>query len=165
MRSIKSCPVLRRHLGCVALALMTAVPAAWAAEVSYDFVACTSGRSNLLFGSAEFVATGDESFGVVASSTTKEWAGATTHCVGSMRLIAGNPAGSGFCKWVQMTGDTAVGQYWFGDGKQTWTWLHGTGKLAGISGGGTFKYLFRGKPVEAGTSQSCRQDWGKYTLP
>lgn len=165
MGSIQSCPVLSRHLGCVALALLAAVPAAWAAEVSYDFVACTSGRSNLLFGGADFVATGDEVFGIVASSTTKEWEGATTHCVGATQVMGGKPEGSGYCKWVQAGGDTAVGRYEFSTTKATWTWLHGTGKLAGINGGGTFKTLFRGKPVEAGTGQSCRQDWGKYTLP
>jgi len=46
-----------------------------------------------------------------------------------------------------------------------WTWLAGTGKFKGIQGGGSFKQLFNGKPVEPGTTQGCRRDWGKYTLP
>jgi hypothetical protein len=70
------------------------------------------------------------------------------------------------CRWLMASGDAAVGEWEMtADGANSWTWFAGTGKLAGIRGGGTFQWVTNGKAVEAGTGQSCRRDWGKYTLP
>jgi hypothetical protein len=148
------------------LAIGLAATGAWSRDVTYDFVVCGHARETMLEASADIVALGFEQWGVVASSTTKEWEGATTRCVGAMRLIAGRPVGKGLCKWFNTAGDTAVGEWEYpagGDAK--WTWLAGTGGLKGITGTGTFMTVVRGKPAEAGTSQSCRRDWGQYSLP
>ena len=84
----------------------------------------------------------------------------------SMTAKGGKTVGKGMCRWVQAGGDTAVGEWEMTPaGENLWTWLAGTGKLAGIRGGGTYQWTTSGKAVEAGTSQSCRRDWGKYTLP
>ena len=152
----------------VALALsvtLIAIPAS-AAEFAYDFVACTHGTSKMLESGPDLVALGAESWGIVANSTTKEWENATTHCVGYMRIVGGKPVGKGVCKWVYPTGDTAVGEWEMpATGENSFTWLAGTGKLKGIQGGGSFQTITKAKPVEAGTGQSCRRDWGKYTVP
>lgn len=148
------------------VALLAAVPAAWAAEFNYDFVACTHSRRITVEASPEVQALGFEVWGVVASSTTKEWEGASTHCTGYMRVIGGKPVGKGVCKWVDAAGDSAIGEFEYPNaGAPTWTWLAGTGRLKGISGGGTFQQVVTGKPIDAGTSQLCRRDWGKYSLP
>jgi hypothetical protein len=147
------------------LALVGAAQATFAAEASYDFVACTHSRQIMLEATNDFVAFGVESWGVVASSTTKEWENASTRCTGYMRVAAGKPYGKGVCKWVQASGDTAVGEFEFSPVEAKWTWLTGTGKLAGITGGGTFKQLTSAKPADAGTSQACRRDWGKFIVP
>jgi len=166
MKKIKRRSVLHRLFSATIFTTAAFAPACWAADVSYDFVACTHSRRTMLEGSAELAAFGMESWGVVSSSTTKEWENATTRCVGYLRVMAGKPVGKGVCKWFTAAGDTAVGEFEYPpSGEPTWTWLVGTGALKGIAGGGAFKSLFTGKPVEPGTTQGCRRDWGKYTLP
>lgn len=148
------------------LVIALAAPAAWGRDVSYDFVVCSHSRQTLLEANADIVAFGVEQWGIVSGSTTKEWENATTRCVGALRLVAGKPVGKGMCKWFSAAGDTAVGEWEYpATGEPSWTWLTGTGGLKGITGSGTFKSVASGKPAEAGTSQSCRRDWGKYSLP
>lgn len=114
----------------------------------------------------ELTALGLESWGIVASSTIKECENATTRCVGYLRVAGGKMVGKGLCRWGQDGGDTAAGEWEMQpSGENRWTWLSGTGKLAGIKGGGTFQTLTRAKAAEPGTGQSCRRDWGQYTLP
>lgn len=154
-----------RRMG-VAIGLVLFAQGVPAEDFTYDFVACTHSKQTMLEANSDTVAFGIESWGTVASSTTKAWESASTHCVGYVRIVAGKPAGKGVCKWNHVTGDTAVGEFEFSAaGEPTWTWLSGTGKLKGITGGGTFRELSSGKPAAAGTSQGCRRDWGKYTLP
>lgn len=148
------------------MSLSLSALAALAADAAYDFVACTHSRQMVLEANSDVVAFGMEVFGVVASSTTKEWENASTRCVGYLRLMGGKPVGKGVCKWTQVTGDTGVGEFEYPpSGEPTWTWLSGTGKLKGISGGGTFRQVISAKPAEPGTSQGCRRDYGRYTLP
>jgi len=149
-----------------ALAAALSLPSAWSADFSYDFVACTHGTQRMLESGPDMVAFGSESWGIVASSTTKDWEDATTRCVGYRRIAGGKPVGKGVCRWVQASGDTAIGEWEMpATGESTWTWLGGTGKLSGIRGGGTFQTVTRAKAAEPGTGQSCRRDWGKYKQP
>ena len=149
-----------------ALAMALLSLPAWPAEVSYDFVACTHTRQTVVEASPELVAFGLDNWGIVANSTTKEWENATTRCVGYLRVAAGKPVGKGVCRWIVSSGDTAVGEFEYPPaGEASFTWLTGTGKFKGIQGGGTFKQISNAKPSESGTSQACRRDWGKYTLP
>ena len=147
------------------LAALAALPAQ-GVDLTYDFVACSHSTQRVLEGGPDGAVLATEGWGVVASSTTPDWASATTRCIGTMRVAAGKTVGKGYCRWVQAGGDTALGEWEMTpNGENTWTWLSGTGKLAGIKGGGSFQWVTRSKPVEAGTSQSCRRDWGKATLP
>ena len=146
-------------------ALISFAPAAFAAEAAYDFVACTHSKLTSLEANSEFVAFAAESWGVVASSTTKAWENASTHCMGYTRVVAGKPTGKGVCKWAEAGGDTAVGEYEYSPAGAKFTWLTGMGKLKGISGGGTFQPVFTARTVDPGTSQGCRRDWGKFSLP
>jgi len=146
-------------------ACLAALPVS-AAEVTYNFVACGHSRQTVLEAGPEFTAIGFEQWGLVATSTTKEWENASTKCVGYLRIVGGRPVGKGVCKWVMAGGDTAFGEFEYPtSGEPAFTWLFGTGKLKGIQGGGSFKQVSSARPAEAGTSQSCRQDWGKYTTP
>ena len=149
-----------------AAALVAAGLGAQAAEAPYDFVACTSSKRTMVEANNEVVAFGVELWGVVASSTTKFWENASTHCVGYLRIVGGKPVGKGVCKWTEAGGDTATGEFEYPvAGAPTWTWLAGTGKLKGIAGGGTFQELFSARPADPATSQGCRRDWGKFSLP
>ena len=149
----------------LAAVAMVGMPA-WSAEVSYDFVACSHSTQRMLETGPDLVAFGTEGWGIVSSSTTKDWESATTRCIGFLRIVGGKSVGKGMCRWVQAGGDTAVGEWeMMSSGENTWTWIAGTGKLAGIKGSGTFQWTTRARAVEPGTGQSCRRDWGKYTLP
>lgn len=148
----------------LAASLATSVSAR---EVAYDFVVCNHTRHTPLDAGPEGVAFGVEQWGIVASSTTPEFENATTHCVGTMRVVGGKPSGKGMCKWFSAAGDTALGEFEVPpSGENRWTWLWGTGAWKGVTGTNSqFKSLGSGKPAAPGTSQSCRRDWGSYTLP
>ena len=156
---------MRLHLTLVAAATAALAFGATAQEVPYDFVACTHTKVTMLESTPDFAAYGSESWGTVATSTTKEWENASTHCLGYVRVVSGKPSGKGTCKWVFASGDSAVGEYEYGDAGAKFAWVAGIGKLKGIEGGGTFKPVFTAKPSEAGTVQGCRRDWGKFKLP
>lgn len=151
----------------LALVIALSAPAAWSRDVNYDFVVCTHGTQNVLEAGPNLTALGVESWGVVATSTTPEWEKATTRCVGYLRIMAGKVAGKGLCKWFNMAGDTALGEWEISDtGENTWKWLTGTGGLQGIkSVKSTWSSLGNGKPAAPGTSQGCRRDQGTYSLP
>lgn len=153
------------HMG-VAIGFALFAQGVPAEDFTYEFIACTHLKQTMLEANSDIVAFGLESWGSVASSTTPTWENASTHCVGYVHILAGKRAGKGVCKWTLVTGDTGVGEFEFSSaGEPTWNWLSGTGKLKGITGSGTFRHLPPGKPAAAGTSQGCRRDWGKYTLP
>jgi hypothetical protein len=144
--------------------VLGAVPAS-AADIPYEFTVCTHGKPQMLESSGDFTGYAFEGWGVVSSSTTKEWENASTHCVGYSRWMNGKQVGKGLCKWTQASGDSAVGEFEFTPaGERHWTWLAGMGRLKGITGGGTFQEIFTAKTVDAGTAQGCRRDWGKYTM-
>ena len=150
----------------LAIAIGFADPGTWAREVGYDFVVCSHARHSMLEANADIVAFGFEQWGVVSTSTSREWDKATTRCVGSLRIVAGKPVGKGLCKWFTAAGDTALGEWEYpAAGEPSWTWLAGSGGLKGIAGRGQFSALGSGVAAQADTSQSCRRDWGRYTLP
>ena len=150
----------------LALLFGTAAAGAAAADVGYDFTVCTTGRRTPLEASGDIVAFGVESWGVVASSTTRLFEQASTHCVGALRIVGGRPVGKGLCKWALVGGDTGVGEWEYpSGGDPTWTWLAGSGKLKGITGRGSFKELFSAPVVDPATGQGCRHDWGTLNLP
>jgi hypothetical protein len=147
-------------------ALLWTALAAMGAESTYDFTVCTHSRYTPLEANADIVTFGVENWGVVASSATKFWEQASTHCVGYIRVMAGKTVGKGTCRWTEATGGTAVGEWEYPpNGEPTWTWLSGTGSLKGITGGGSFRDLFSAKASEPGTGQGCRRDTGNYQLP
>jgi hypothetical protein len=148
------------------LAAAALVQGALAAETAYDFVVCTHGKpSVMLEASGDITGYSVEGWGVVATSKTKEWDNASTHCVGYMRWIEGRPIGKGLCKWTQMTGDSAVGEWeYLPGGQRRYTWLVGSGRLKGIAGSGSFEEMPQAQTVDKGTSQGCRHDWGSYSV-
>ena len=157
---------MTRILCLLSLALAGFAPSLWAAETPYDFVKCATGKITPLEISADLRAAGMENWGITASSTTKDFENATTHCVGFSRVVEGKPAGRGLCKWMDSAGNTAFGEYEvLAPGEGTFVWVTGTGKFKGIKGGGQWKVFSSAKPVAEGTAQWCERYWGKYTLP
>jgi hypothetical protein len=125
------------RLGTFALAALLVAPGAPAADFPYDIVVCSHSRRIPLEANGDIVSFGTEGWGIVASTANKEWEAATTRCVGYIRVIGGKVVGKGNCKWAFASGDTAVGEWEYpAAGEPSFTWLAGTGKLKGISGGG-----------------------------
>jgi hypothetical protein len=136
-----------------------------AAETAYDFVACGSAKLTMLEARADFTAFGLELFGIIATSTTKDLESATHHCLGTIRIQDGKRTGKGMCKWTDAAGNTFVGEFESTGNEGKWVFLSGTGRFKGVKGGGQFQYLTNAKPAVDGTAQSCRRDWGTYTIP
>jgi hypothetical protein len=157
---------MKRHLIFLGIVLMGFAPSLWATAIKYDYVACVNAKITPLVKAPDFIGFNVESWGIVASSTTKEMENATTHCMGYGRVMGGKQAGQGVCKWTDTAGNTFVGQYDVtAPGEGTWTFLTGTGRFKGAHGGGHWKVVAQGKPIDAGTVQNCRRDWGSYTSP
>jgi len=86
--------------------------------------------------------------------------------VGALRMAGPRPVGKGLCKWTLADGATAVGEWEMpAAGENSFSWLSGTGRLKGIKGTGSFQQVFTAGTVDPGTSQGCRRDWGKFTIP
>jgi hypothetical protein len=156
------------RIHCLALTAFgaAAMQAATAVEVPYDFIACTHSQATTLEANGDITALATQTWGTVASSAVgTQFDKASTHCMGYTRIVGGKPYGKGLCKWIFANGDTGVGEYEYGASDPKFTWLTGTGTIKGIQGGGTFAPVFNAKPAQADTSQGCRRDWGKITLP
>ena len=142
------------------------VPTTWAAESTVDFVKCSGAKLTPMNVGDDATASGMENWGVVASSTTKEFENNSTHCVGFFRNIGGKRGGKGVCKLLDPAGNTALAEWEIlAPGEGSWEFLAGTGTFKGISGTGQWKIFTTAKPSAEGTSQFCERYTGKYTLP
>ena len=95
---------------------------------------------------------------------------ASVRCVGGLHAVNGAyDDESGSCVYTRPDGDQVFSTY-KATGKQgavakgTYTLIGGTGKMAGITGGGEFTRTSV-RPAVEGTSQSYSRSKGKYKLP
>ncbi len=148
------------------VAAVALAPRAWGAETAYDFVVCGNSKITMLEARPDLTAFGVELWAIVATSTTKEMENATQHCLGTIRVIEGKQTGKGMCKWTDPAGNTFVGEWETSpNGEGSWVFLSGTGRFKGIHGAGHYQYVSKARPIAEGTAQSCRRDWGTYSLP
>jgi hypothetical protein len=150
----------------VAAAAVSLASTVWAAETEFEFVGCGISKNVMVEANAGIAAFAMENWAINTSTATKGWEKATKHCAGYVRVMDKKPTGRGACKWLDASGDSAVFEWEIHpSGESTVTWLSGTGKYAGIKGGGNFATVANGKPVVEGTNFQCIRDYGKYTLP
>ena len=148
-----------------ALALLPGL--ALAAETPLDYTVCRAGTVQFLEQSKEATLTSIDIAGVVAASNDKRFENMTSRCIGVGSNMNGKPAGNGFCKYVDPDGDVHVTAYTAASdkpGQGSWRFVHGTGKWAGIKGGGTYKVFTSGKPIVAGTLQNCNRVTGTFAI-
>jgi hypothetical protein len=94
---------------------------------------------------------------------------ASVRCVGGGHIVNGTFDASGSCVYTRPDGDQVFQTYKDagkvgGAAKGTFTYVGGTGKLAGITGGGEYsRYSVR--PAAEGTTQGVSTYTGKYKLP
>ena len=94
----------------------------------------------------------------------------SVRCVGGMHVANGAwDDESGSCIYTRPDGDQVFGTYKAtgkvgAAAKGTFTYVGGTGKMAGITGGGEFTRV-NVRPAAEGTSQSVSHHTAKYRLP
>jgi hypothetical protein len=108
---------------------------------------------------------GYESKGIVLDNMeSKFWDSDTVHGVGIMKIEKGNVTGSYINKHVDPNGDFYVVEGSHVGPESSFKFIYGTGKFAGITGGGKTIRFTKGKPVSPGTSQGCVKVTGTYEL-
>ncbi len=152
------------------LALIHAPAAGEAAELDksggYDITNCWAGTSNAIVHSKAHIAlsytlTGSARSNVAGGPFDKT----SFQCVGVVRVMQGTATGDGICEYVDADGDKTLGKATrTGNPGGEWTFINGTGKYAGITGGGSYKYLGQFPTVRKGHFQGCNRATGAYKL-
>ncbi len=94
----------------------------------------------------------------------------SSRCVGAFSLVNGQIEQHSTCEYVNTSGE----KYFLiaerkGDpakAEGTWHFIHGTGKFAGITGGGGWMPIgaFPPAPGAPNTTMSCNHEWGTYNI-
>lgn len=150
-----------------AVALASAAGSACAQDSPIDLTVCRSGSIQFLEQSKNAAVLAIDIAGVIVSASDKRFESMTSRCLGVGSNVNGKRTGNGFCKFLDVDGDTNVLAYTVSPekpGEGTWQYVHGTGKWAGITGGGDWTTVTRGKPFAAGTFQSCNHAKGKFKV-
>jgi hypothetical protein len=151
----------------------TAIAAEMAKEGSGESMSAFSGTFKAIPMAKERVQMNYETFGVVTEAVPESpMYNATMHCLGSLHGVKGiYDNDSGFCSYTRPDGDiifltySAKGQLGGGAGKGTFTIVGGTGKCAGIQGGGEFDRLSGFRPSAKGTFQGMNKAKGNWKIP
>jgi hypothetical protein len=160
--------VVRASVAAAAAAGMVALPGVAAAGAApFDMTSCVVWKIAQITAGEELTINGVEGIGIAQSRHDNQaFDNTTVHCVALVKVVPGSAVIEGYCKHLDLDGDIAVGRYVRdGTGKGTWEFLHGTGKWQGITGGGTYEVVAKGRSVTEDTFQSCGRTTGTYTLP
>lgn len=137
------------------------------AQQSFSNLTCRAGTTSNLAKGQDIVAFAIDQRGVNVPEGGP-FDNYTQRCVGSVAVVRGKPAGSGFCRNVDpANGDFTLVQWIAGDkpGMGTFAFLGGTGKWKGIGGGGDYRTVAPTRPVDDGTYQNCVRVKGSFTVP
>ena len=88
----------------------------------------------------------------------------TFHSVGILKVEGGKLTGSFYSKYMDPSGDFLVVEVSQVGMERDWKYLYGTGKWKGVTGGGKAFPFTKGKPITAGTMQSCIKITGTFEL-
>ncbi len=164
MMMLKRCRFVLASLMGLALYVSTAV----AEPQDLDFTGCRSSTSTILSATKELVVLSFDLKGIDRSNHENKLFDNFSHNCNGVYMVAGEKtSGNGFCKYMAPDGDFTVLE-WKNTGtrgKGTWTFLHGTGKFKGITGGGDYDTVARAKPIVKGTVQTCIRVTGTMDLP
>jgi len=158
--------------GLAAFMAASAAFAAQAAETAYSGTFCGHTKTTMLQANSDATVFQFESWNIqTPDSGFKPWENASNHCIAYYRITQGKATAIGSCLWTDSDGDTFIGELSQApDRANVWTFLAGTGKWKGITGGGTWQRVAAGKNGADGSgagciSHSCISHSGKYTLP
>lgn len=147
---------------CLGMALSTTMYAE--DERRIDFMNCRSGTADVLMKSEAFTLMAIKHTGVHVSYFADSFDNNSNHCVGTIKISNGVREGNGYCTNIDPDGDITISE-WSQKGEvRTWSFVHGTGKWQGITGGGQYEPLPPAHPVKKGTYQGCVDVTGTYQL-
>ena len=152
-------------LVCILFAPTTGVAAELAKSGSYDITNCYAGTSNAIVHSKAHIAFSYTATGTTLANKPGPFDKSSFQCVGVIRVMQGTVTGDSMCEWVDADGDKFLGRSTrTGNPGGDWTFINGTGKYAGITGGGTSKLLAQFPTVRQGHFQGCERATGTYEL-
>jgi hypothetical protein len=170
MRTPTRSTVATTTLALAAVVLLAAAPAAAEFPKQGEFRAtyCFVGNLTTLVQSKADLAFSFELTGTVRGDTPGTLLDMTSiQCVGLGEVRGGKRSGTHQCHFVDQDGDKIYVRAWYGpEGPQrTLEFLGGSGKYAGITGGGETRSLGRFPKIKDGTFQGCTHGGGRYRLP
>jgi hypothetical protein len=137
-----------------------------AKEGSYDTTFCFAGKSHLIAHSETHIAYSYWLAGTMLSKSSGGiWDMNSGYCVGDGSVIKGASTAEAFCEFMDSDKDKTFGKAIRTGTSGTWKVLSGTGKYAGMTGGGTFEVIGPFPTIKEGTFQGCNRNKGTYKLP
>ena len=154
-----------RILSFIFVVLFAVVPFA-VAEESYNTTNCWSGDVTILHKSKELSIWSLDLKGMSLSNDESEaFDGWAFNIIGTGKLEAGKYSSTFYGTYKSPDGEIVIGEGNRTGGDGEWKFIHGTGKWAGIKGGGTFKMITNVPPIKEGTTQACISTTGTFQLP
>jgi hypothetical protein len=158
-----------RHAALLTILLAIAVPATaapLAKKGDYDTTTCWSGETFVMPHSQSTIVVHYRVTGTSRSNVAnKAWDQNTFMCAGVTLVEKNVPTTTAYCEYVDGDGDKTFGRTTVEANVSRWTFLSGTGKYAGITGGGTQEQDGRFPIMRPGQMSGCTRNKGSWTLP
>lgn len=151
--------------GLVVLAL-PAVAAPLEKIGEYDLTTCYSGETVVLQHSQSLAVVHYRVSGTARSNgPNKAWDETVFTCLGTTLIDKNVPTTTAYCEYLDGDGDRTFGRSTVEANTSRWTFLSGTGKYAGITGGGTIDQTGRFPLQRPGAIAACSRNRGSWKLP
>ena len=135
------------------------------AQQPMDMMSCSDATVTTIVASQELTIMGLEAKGInLDNLASKTFDNMTFHTVGTYKIESGKITAILYSKYMDPSGDFLVVEVSQVGMERDWKYLYGTGKWKGVTGGGKAFPFTKGKPITAGTMQSCIKITGTFEL-
>ena len=135
------------------------------AQQPMDMMSCSDATVTTIVASQELTIMGLEAKGInLDNLASKTFDNMTFHTVGTYKIESGKIIAILYSKYMDPSGDFLVVEVSQVGMERDWKYLYGTGKWKGVTGGGKAFPFTKGKPITAGTMQSCIKITGTYEI-
>ena len=135
------------------------------AQTPFDFTECASVTITPVFKSKDITIAGLEAKGIIFSNhENKVFDNCSFHVVVISKTVGRKRTSDSYWKIMDRDGDVVIAEVAVIGREKTMKFLHGTGKWKGIKGEAKGKMVAIGKPVAAGTVQTCSRYVGSFEL-
>jgi hypothetical protein len=137
-----------------------------AEEVKYDVQNCYASVAQVT--QADGLMAGSYTASVIGGINEGPLEKMSGRCLGAFSIVDGQLNENGTCEWVNATGDKLFSVYARkGDPAKdegSYHYVKGTGKFAGVAGGGKWIPIKTLPPAPGGVAIGCIHDWGSATI-